>query len=100
MDFQQINVSSSAPSLLAGQNQGPVLLFNASQDTAVWLGSDSFNTVAGDTSSTAQLPPLASVVIDGSQSVYGSCLPGQSAQVCTDHACLASPRKCRSSRAA
>ena len=81
MDFQQINVSSSAPSLLAGQNQGPVLLFNASQDTAVWLGSDSFNTVAGDTSSTAQLPPLASVVIDGSQSVYGSCLPGQSAQV-------------------
>jgi hypothetical protein len=81
MDFQQLNVGSSGPALLAGQGQGPVLLFNASQDTTVWLGSDPFNTTAGETGSTAPLPPLASVVIDGSQPVYGSCLPGQSAQV-------------------
>ncbi len=80
MGFQQINVGSSA-SLLAGQGGGPVLLFNASQDTAVWLGSDKFDTVAGDESTSAPLPPLASVVLDGKQSVYGATPDGQTAQI-------------------
>jgi hypothetical protein len=81
MKFGQIPVSSSGPSLLIGQDQGPVLLFNASADTTIWLGDDPFDAQAGDEGTTAPLPPLASATFDGKNPVYGSCLPGQSAKV-------------------
>ncbi len=80
MGFQQINVGSSA-SLLVGEGEGPVLLFNSDPSVTVSLGDDGFDVVSGDITTTAPLPPLATAVFDGKRSVYGSTSPGQSALV-------------------
>jgi hypothetical protein len=79
-NFGQVTVSKGA-ALLVQQGSGPVLLNNTDANNTVWLSGDPFDVVPGDTSTTAPLPPLASVAFDGSASVYGACPAGQSAVI-------------------
>jgi hypothetical protein len=80
-DFRQATIGSSGPELLISAGDGPALIFNADVNNTVWLGNDGLNTVAGDQGSMAPLPPLATVVLDGTQSIYGIMTAGQTALV-------------------
>jgi hypothetical protein len=77
--FGMLSVGSSGPAILVQQGEGNVLLFNSDPSNDVWLGDDPFGVVPGDGSSAAPLPPLATIVVDGSTNLYGICQPGQSA---------------------
>lgn len=78
-DFRQVTVGSASPELLISAGDGPSLIFNNDVNNTAWLGNDGFNTVAADQSNTAPLPPLATVVLDGTQSVYAIMPQGQTA---------------------